>query len=241
MTKIRAAVASVKSEIRGFSFPRYRKPSVAGFAALSLGGAKSFLLSIGKGIAGMFGMALLLSGLLTLPALYQRNRICFASVILLFATLAKGIAQTPEKDPYPPQLVAGTSNQYRFTEEQLARMAHTPLDADRFVAYIERRWSLKRVQAYCVPKNVWPEGHQNLVGENVKVQTHLFKGQKTGFDRIWVYVNEDDGRSTYYGETGWRWHRWIYSLNMDRGKRFWAIIETLPNDFMDSEKYRIKE
>lgn len=176
------------------------------------------------------------------PAFFRMNRLCFVSAVLLLGSTTEGWAQSQPKDSYLPQLVAGKSNEYRFTDEQLARMARSSLQADRFVDYIEHRWPLERLQTFCVPRNIWPEGAQNLVFENVKVSTDLFKGKKTGFDRIWVYVDQDDGQNTTYsGTTGTNWHRWIYSLNVQRGEKFWVIIETLPNDFMDSERYRVKE
>lgn len=168
-----------------------------------------------------------------------------------FVTVCVGLSMTASADEeskkelglrsYLPQPVVGEADSYRHTDEQRARMARSPLQAERFVPYIEHLWSLKRLRAYCVPKNVMPKDVQNLVVEHLALKTDLFQGQDTGFDRISVYVDDDDGRATYVGKASQtQWHRWTYSLNVKRGKDFWVIIATLPNDFMDSEEYRAK-
>ena len=82
---------------------------------------------------------------------------------------------------------------------------------------------------------------QNLVALKCPLETDLFKGKVTGFDRIWVYVSEDDGKNTYFEDAGRNWHRWTYSLHIVQGTKHWAIIEELPNDFMDSAKFNLNE
>ena len=94
---------------------------------------------------------------------------------------------------------------------------------------------------YCVPANEPPELWQNLVVAKCVLKTDLYPGKVTRFDRIWVYVSEDDGQNTYFEDAGTNWHRWTYSLNIERGKKYWAIVEELPNDFMDSAKYNQSE
>jgi hypothetical protein len=172
----------------------------------------------------------------------------FLSAIVFSAVVASGqISNTnlPARDPYIPALRVIETNlfsrtptvAYRFAEEQLARMSRTKLDTNRFLLYVERRWSIERLRAYCVSTNKFPEGRQNLVAENCPLDTDLYKGKSDGFDRIWVYVSEDDGHATYVGEAGTSWHRWTYSLNTKRGNDHWVIGEQLPNDFMDSAKF----
>lgn len=130
---------------------------------------------------------------------------------------------------------------YRFTDEQLARMSATKLDTNRFLAYLKRRWPLKRIQAYCVPANQRPELMQNLVAVHTVVETDLYPATGTGFDRIWVYVSQDDGTNkSYWEDAGRNWHRWQYSLNIDKGAKDWVIGGALPNDFMDSVKYDVR-
>lgn len=154
-------------------------------------------------------------------------------------------SNSPASDPYIPALRVTETNlfpktptfAYRFTEEQLARMARTKLDTNRFLSYVERRWPVERLQAYCVSTNIFPELCQNLVAENCPLDTDLYKGKAGGFDRVSVYVSQDNGRATYFGEAGTSWHRWVYSLNTQRGSNHWVIIEDLPNDFMDSAKF----
>ena len=177
------------------------------------------------------------------------------SVLVLFLAAALAGCQTPNSasvsgaDPYTPKLCITVTNDfsgrpetaYRFTQDQLARMSRTKLETNRVVRYLEDRWPVQRLRAYCVATNTWPEGHQNLVAHNCPVETELQRGKIAGFDRIWVYVDEDDGHSTYVGETGTKWHRWTYSLNVKRGPNHWAIIEQLPNEFMDSARYSLSE
>lgn len=176
------------------------------------------------------------------------------SIVLVFAFLAACHAQNQSNPPaseekYLPGLRIMETNffsnkpetAYRFSNAQLALMARTKLETNRVVVYVERRWTLERLRAYCVPTNVFPEGSQNLVAYNCPVETEVYKGRSAGFGRIWVYVGEDDGHNTYFGEAGTRWHRWTYSLNVERGANHWVIIEELPNDFMDSPKYDFSE
>jgi hypothetical protein len=152
-------------------------------------------------------------------------------------------------DPYTPRVRVAETNDftrkpgiaYRFTEAQLACMAGTKLDTNRFVLYVKRRWPIERLRAYCVAANQRPELAQNLVSEKTVVERDLYQGEITGFDRVWVYVSQDDGTNTYFEDAGRNWHRWTYSLNVDRGGRDLGIIEQLPNDFLDSPKYEFGE
>jgi hypothetical protein len=151
-----------------------------------------------------------------------------------------------ENNPYIPQLPVVLKNDrtgepyiaYRFTEEQLARMARTKLDAKRLVAYLERKWTVEHLKAYCVEKNMRTRDQQNLVAFNIPVNTDLHKGVSHGFDHVLVYVSDEDKQETYSSaDLAKNFHRWIYSINVTRGESNWAIIEALPNDFMDSSKY----
>jgi hypothetical protein len=148
-------------------------------------------------------------------------------------------------DLYLPQLRLSETNlfrdkpviAYRFTQEQLARMSRTKLETNRFVAYLEKKWPIERLKSYCSRKNTFPADYQNLVPQKCPIETDLYKGKARGFDRVWVYVSEDDGQATYIGDAGSKWHRWTYSINVSHGKRHWVIIEQLPNDFVDSSLY----
>ena len=112
-------------------------------------------------------------------------------------------------------------------------MAKTPLKRDLFVHYIEAKWPLAKIKAFCTPENRFPDV-QNLVGQNEWGEIPLYEGQQHDFDRICVYVSEDDGKSIYFGTAGTDWKRWEYSLNITRGKEQWTVIETLPNDLVDN-------
>jgi hypothetical protein len=130
---------------------------------------------------------------------------------------------------------------YEFTQAQLEAMSRTKLDSNRFRIFVESKWPIERLRTYCTPTNIFPAEDQNLVALRCPVRTDVHKGRAPGFTRIWAYVSEDDGRGTYLGEAATTWHRWEYSLNMERGGRHWVIFDALPNDFMDSNKYSAGE
>ena len=145
---------------------------------------------------------------------------------------------------YVPSIDNGNGS-HRFSESQLKEMAKMPLDRGLFLRYIEAKWPLDRVKTFCVPEHRFPEGEQNLVPDKLcfgEWEIPVHKGKQHDFDRIYVYVSEDDGKSNYYGSVTPDWHQWEYSLNIVRGKDHWAIIESLPNDFMDNPaKYLPKQ
>ena len=94
-------------------------------------------------------------------------------------------------------------------------MSRTNLETNRFAAYLKRRWPIERLQAHCVPANQRPELAQNLVPVKTVLEMDLYQGERTGFDRVWVYVSQDDGKGGTYSEgAGRNWHRWSYSLNI---------------------------
>ena len=156
--------------------------------------------------------------------------LCGLSLILMSEMLTGCSSQSSSSaqgDPYTPRLPIAETNDftgkpgmaYRFTEAQLARMTDTKLDTNRFVSYVKRRWPIERLRAYCVLANQRPELAQNLVSEKTVLERDLYQGESTGFDRVWVYVSQDDGTNTYFEDAGRNWHRWTYSLNVDRGAR----------------------
>ena len=138
-----------------------------------------------------------------------------------------------ESSEYLPSIRDGDS--YRFSTAQLERMVKTPLKRDLFLRYMEAKWPLTKIMSFCTPENRWPELMQNLVKHNDQFgDVPLYEGQQHDFDKIFVYVCEDDGKSNYFGLAGTKWKRWEYSLNIVRNKDHWAIIEHLPNDFTDN-------
>ncbi len=137
---------------------------------------------------------------------------------------------------YVPSIDNGNGS-HRFSETQLAEMAKTSLDRRLFLQYIEVKWPLNNVKAFCVPDQRLPEGCQNLVPDRLcfgEWEIPVHSGKSHHFDKIYVYVSEDDGMSNYFGSVTPDWHRWEYSLNIVRGRDHWAIIESPPNDFMDN-------
>jgi hypothetical protein len=116
-------------------------------------------------------------------------------------------------------------------------MANTQLDRSLFVRYIESKWPLSKLTAYCTPKNVIPKNLQNLVPDKLgfkEWQIPVHQGKQHEFDKIFVYASEDVGNSNYSDSLAKNWRRWTYSLNMTRGKDHWTIIENLLNDFMEN-------
>jgi tetratricopeptide (TPR) repeat protein len=157
-----------------------------------------------------------------------------ASVELTINDLGELVFPNPTCSKYVPSIDNGNDS-YRFPEAQLKQMARTRLDQTLFLRYMEAEWPLSKLKAYCTPKNRFPEGCQNLVPENdLFGDVLLHVGKKHEFDKIYVYVCEDDGKSNYFGSLATDWRRWDYSLNVVRGKDHWAIVESLPNDFMDN-------
>ena len=121
-----------------------------------------------------------------------------------------------------------------FSDAQLKEMAKTSLDRTLFLRYIEAKWPVSRLKTHCTKANRFPEMAQNLVG-NTCLSLSVHKDDHNGFDKIFVYACDDSGKSTSYcGSLMSDWRRWDYSLNIVRGKDYWVIIETLPNDFMDN-------
>lgn len=175
-------------------------------------------------------------------------KLWLASAVLLSVLVVGCHGPVGRSDPFTPALAVSQTNDftgkpgiaYRFTEEQRTRMAHTNLETNRFLVYLERRWPLKRLQAYCVPAREHSDLWQNLVPVKTVLEADLYQGEVTGFDKVWVYVSQDDGdNTTYFEDAGRNWHRWEYSLNIKKADHYWVIIEQLPNDFMDSPKYAI--
>jgi hypothetical protein len=184
------------------------------------------------------------------------NRRCLLVFTLsVFARACQGAPSEqgkPVSDPYLPSIQVdwtgsfqGVTNKgvaYRFSAAQLAAMSNTKLDLKRVRAYMERTWPIDRLKAFCVPTNIFPSDYQNLVPVKFAGETDIHNARAAGFDRIWVYLSQDDGKDTeYVGTAGTDWHRWKYSLNMKRGMTYWVIMGVLPNDFMDSDKYKPSE
>jgi hypothetical protein len=154
-------------------------------------------------------------------------------LVMLVGCKPSAVGTNPEA-AYLPSIDNGNGS-HRFSEAQLKQMARTPLGRSLFLRYVEAKWPLSKLKAYCTPEHRWPEGEwQNLVSENnLFGDVPLHEGKQHEFDKIYVYVSEDDGKSNYFGSVATNWRRWDYSLNIFRGKDHWAIIESLPNDFMD--------
>jgi hypothetical protein len=76
---------------------------------------------------------------------------------------------------------------------------------------LEQRWSLKDIQAFCIPQrrhNFW---YQNLVCVHDRWEGELYPDTVTGFDRIRWYADVE-------GDTVTR-----YSLGVKRGEDWWLL------------------
>lgn len=85
--------------------------------------------------------------------------------------------------------------------------------ATEITQLLERRWPLADIQTFCTPKNRWNPLFQGLVtdGEQ-KWEGELYKGKKTGFDKISWYANVTRGGVASE-----------YSLNVKRGDEYWNL------------------
>jgi hypothetical protein len=170
----------------------------------------------------------------------MKERITFMGCIV-FALASCDFQDHPyvPPDPYVPsiQLHNSGGTYYRFSEAQLQRMRKTPLSRDLFLRFIEKKWPPDGLRAFCKPENRWDPNCQNLVSDGLlfgswKIPVHSDK--KLEFDRLYVYMCEDDGSSNYYGTAGTKWKRWEYSLNIEKGTDVWVFIGSLPNDLVDN-------
>ena len=166
----------------------------------------------------------------------NRERVViWALLFAMFVASSCSHGVPEEQRKYLPSINNGNGS-YSFSEEQLKEMAKTSLDRSLFLQYVETKWPIDKLKTYCATHEPMPEGYQNLVAEHLcfnEWNIPIHKGHQD-FDKIYVYANEDDGTSNYYGSLAVEWRRWEYSLNLVRGKDRWFIIESLPNDFMDN-------
>ena len=151
----------------------------------------------------------------------------------------KAGAEKEKIDPYlPAESVDKAGKVKQFTEEQLEKMAKTPLDRDLFILYIEKEWPVEKLSEYTGkydPAELLDESPVSDTSGLGEMTVH--KGKEQGFDSITVVVAEDNGKNkTYEGEGIKGWKRWSYALTLTRGDDRWFIAATLPNDFMDQSK-----
>ena len=67
----------------------------------------------------------------------------------------------PSCSKYVPSIDSGDGF-HRFSEAQLKQMARTPLDRGLFLRYLEAKWPLSKLKAYCTAKNLLPEASVNM-------------------------------------------------------------------------------
>jgi hypothetical protein len=83
---------------------------------------------------------------------------------------------------------------------------------EAFTAWLEQRWSLSDIRAFCIPARRHKPLVQNLVPDSPEFwKGRLYAYTPTGFDQIWWYATVDQGRME------------AYSLNVDRGDDSWLL------------------
>lgn len=86
-----------------------------------------------------------------------------------------------------------------------------PADEKEMILLLEKRWPLEVIQQFCTSKNRWDRLNQNLVLDGERSwKGELYRGKKTGFDRIWWYATIEGKRIAY-------------SLNVTRGDDAWNL------------------
>jgi hypothetical protein len=92
----------------------------------------------------------------------KRNRISKTTACLVICLFLTSCSREDSK--YVPSIDNGNGS-YRFSKAQLAEMARTPLDRSMFVQYVEAKWPLDKLKAYCTKANLLQD--QNLVPQNL--------------------------------------------------------------------------
>ena len=83
---------------------------------------------------------------------------------------------------------------------------------DAMTTFLEQRWPLNAIKAFCIPERRHNNIIQNLVADSDVVwHGALYSGRATGFDNIAWYANTEYGRATKF------------SLGVERGKDFWLL------------------
>jgi hypothetical protein len=86
-----------------------------------------------------------------------------------------------------------------------------PSNPDVIAALLEKRWSQKSIEDYCVPERRWNPLNQNLVPDGEKVwRGKLYEGRPMPFDRVFWYASISGNKLEY-------------SLNVEKGKDFWNL------------------
>lgn len=85
---------------------------------------------------------------------------------------------------------------------------------EAMTAFLEQRWPLDAIKAFCIPERRHNGSYQNLVegfDGPVVWRGTLYAGIPTGFDEIAWYANTKGGRAT------------TFSLGVKRGGDFWLL------------------
>ena len=85
---------------------------------------------------------------------------------------------------------------------------------EAMTTFLEQRWPLAAIKAFCIPERRHNSLYQNLVAGfdgPVVWRGTLYRGAPTGFDEIAWYANTKGGRAT------------TFSLGVKRGDDFWLL------------------
>ena len=109
-----------------------------------------------------------------------------ASLEIVRTDAGELVFANPLVSKYVPSIDNGNGS-HRFSEAQLKQMAKTPLDQGLFLRYVEAKWPIGRLKAFCTREHRWPPGMQNLVPDNLcfnEWEIPIHKANATGSTRF---------------------------------------------------------
>jgi hypothetical protein len=130
---------------------------------------------------------------------------------LIYLLLSICLLSGCHKDPGGPTPPAASPTATPVTVVDAKTAFGSP---EAMTKFLEQRWPLDAIRAFCIPERRHNNMYQNLVagfnGQAVWEGT-LYRGTATGFDKIAWYANTENGRAT------------VFSLGAKRGEDFWVI------------------
>ncbi|MBI1177456.1 hypothetical protein GC207_08460 [bacterium] len=88
---------------------------------------------------------------------------------------------------------------------------HTVSTQEQLNSALMARWPVRLIGEYCRSVRSTPATFQNLVASGDYWENDLYRGEKTGFDRIWWYASLTNGMLDEY------------SLNATKGRKHWIV------------------
>ncbi len=134
---------------------------------------------------------------------------CLPIYILLGGCLLSGCREDSGVSNSPPAAATATATPTPTIDAKTAFGS-----PEAMTTFLERRWPLAAVKAFCIPERRHNVMYQSLVagsGGSAVWSGTLHRDAQTGFDEIAWYANTKDGRAT------------IFQLGVSRGDDFWRL------------------